>query len=66
MRSLFIPACGDRITLAEDWEFLLYLESRNYKFAEARKLIQAGSGGRWSEMWEGEPYRSGYRKEVGS
>jgi hypothetical protein len=62
MRSLFIPACGDRITLADDWDFLLYLESRNYKFAEARNLVPAGSGGRWNMMWEGEPWRSGYRK----
>ena len=33
--KLFIPACGDRITLTQPWNFLLYLEHRNTKFAEA-------------------------------
>lgn len=63
MRTLFIPACGDRITLTADWEFLLYLEHRNTKFAEARNLIQPLTGSRWTrDVWEGESYRSGYRK----
>lgn len=35
MSKLFIPACGDRITLAQAWSFNLILESRNLKFAES-------------------------------
>lgn len=62
MRELFIPACGDRITLVEDWDFLLYLEHRNVKFAEHRNLIPVNPNNRWGGMWEGEAYRSGYRK----
>lgn len=61
MRELFIPACGDRITLAEDWNFLLYLEHRNVKFAEHRLLVPASATQRYG-YWEGEAFRSGYRK----
>lgn len=35
MAKLFIPACGDRITLDHAWSFNLILESRNLKFAES-------------------------------
>jgi hypothetical protein len=35
MARLFIPACGDRITLSQHWSFNLILESRNCKFAES-------------------------------
>jgi len=35
MSKLYIPACGDRITLAQPWQFTLYLEHRNLNFAEA-------------------------------
>jgi len=38
--KLFIPACGDRITLIESWTFDLYLESRNMKFAKTYKLAK--------------------------
>jgi len=37
--NLFIPACGDRITLTKPWRFTLYLESRNMKFAIEHKLV---------------------------
>lgn len=37
--KLYIPACGDRLTLTKDWAFTLYLESRNIKFAQVHKLI---------------------------
>lgn len=40
---LFIPACGDRLTLASPWEFTLYLERRNVKFAQAHGAIGPGS-----------------------
>lgn len=33
MSKLYVPACGDRITLVEPWVFTLYLESRNIQFA---------------------------------
>ena len=39
MAKLFIPACGDRLTLTQPWSFDLYLEHRNTKFAEIRKLF---------------------------
>jgi hypothetical protein len=47
MAKLFIPACGDRLTLTAPWEFTLYLESRNMKFAEARGLYKPGKGDSW-------------------
>ncbi len=42
--KLFIPACGDRLTLTATWEFTLYLESRNMKFAAEHKLYEAKGG----------------------
>ncbi len=38
--KLFIPACGDRLVLTKDWTFDLYLEHRNMKFAQERKLYE--------------------------
>lgn len=35
MAKLFIPAIGDRLTLTSPWDFKLYLEHRNIKFAES-------------------------------
>jgi hypothetical protein len=61
--QLFIPACGDRLTLTKKWEFDLYLEHRNLKFAETQKLIseadvkQAGYG----NLWVGKPYEGALR-----
>jgi len=37
--KLFIPACGDRLTLTKPWNFDLYLERRNLKFAQTQKLV---------------------------
>lgn len=37
--KLYVPACGDRLTLIKDWEFDLFLEYRNMKFARERGLI---------------------------
>lgn len=37
--KLFIPACGDRLTLIEPWVFNLYLEYRNVEFAKKRGFI---------------------------
>lgn len=42
MLNLFIPACGDRVKLTEDWAFEVYLEKRNLKFAEHRGLLKDG------------------------
>jgi hypothetical protein len=47
MAKLFIPACGDRITLKAPWEFTLYLESRNMKFAQEHKLYVPTKGDSW-------------------
>jgi hypothetical protein len=38
MAKLYIPACGDRITLINSWEFPLYLEHRNIEFAKQIEL----------------------------
>lgn len=38
MSKLFVPACGDRITLAKPWDFTLILESRNLQFAESNGI----------------------------
>jgi hypothetical protein len=37
---LFVPACGDRLTLTEPWTFRLFLEQRNIKFATTRKFYE--------------------------
>jgi hypothetical protein len=37
--KLYIPACGDRITLSEPWTFTLYLEHRNKEFGKIHNLI---------------------------
>lgn len=57
---LFVPACGDRLTLTEDWTFPLYLERRNVKFAKARGLLPKDS--KDCHVFEGELYRSGYKR----
>ena len=36
---LYIPACGDRITLSAPWTFTLVLEHRNVEFAKTRKVV---------------------------
>ena len=42
--KLFIPACGDRLVLTTPWEFTLFLEHRNMKFAAEHKLYEAKGG----------------------
>lgn len=44
---LFIPACGDRLTLTKPWTFRLFLESRNIKFARHRDFVEKDAGGEW-------------------
>lgn len=39
MSKLYIPACGDRITLVEPWHINLYLEHRNIKYAQLVGLV---------------------------
>lgn len=58
--KLFIPACGDRIVLAQDWTFPLYLERRNMQFAKKLGLV-AKDVDSWG-VYEGERYRSGYKR----
>ena len=55
--KLFIPACGDRITLTRPWAFDLYLERRNVKFGQSLGLIPAKFDPR-NDCWTGERYRS--------
>lgn len=50
MTRLYVPACGDRLTLAKDWKFTLYLEHRNVKFAQAQGLLQDKSP-RFYDCW---------------
>lgn len=48
--KLFIPACGDRLTLARDWAFDLHLEHRNTRFAKILGLVEKES---W-DVYEGD------------
>lgn len=48
MAKLFIPACGDRLTLVKPWAFTLYLERRNVKFAEELGLKEKTPKGSWA------------------
>lgn len=36
-KQFYIPELGDKIKLAEDWEFTLYPEYRNQKFASYKE-----------------------------
>jgi len=55
--KLFIPACGDRLTLTEPWTFELWLERRNMKFAANRGLVLKDQEREYA-VYEGERYRS--------
>lgn len=55
---LFIPACGDRITLEAPWFFTLVLESRNVEFAKTRGLVDPKAS-RHADLWTRD---GGYRK----
>lgn len=46
MAKLFIPAIGDRITLAQPWQFNMYMEHRNIELAKI--LGYAPPDTRWS------------------
>ncbi len=56
--KLHIPACGDRLKLAEVWTFAVFLEHRNMKFAEGRSLLKPNEVGKYW-VWDGDPYQSG-------
>lgn len=45
--KLFIPACGDRVTLTAPWRFTLWLEHRNVDFAVERGLLPKDAD-KWS------------------
>lgn len=51
--KLFVPACGDRIILTENWEFILYLEHRNIAFAVSQGLKLKG------HEWKYKSYNTG-------
>ncbi len=55
--NLYIPACGDRFKLTEDWTFALFLESRNMKFAGHRSLLSQDEKGK-DAVYTGERYTS--------
>ena len=55
MSKLYIPACGDRITLVAPWQFTLYLESRNINFAKAAGLVPSTQN--WSMYVPGTNYQ---------
>lgn len=59
--ELFIPACGDRLTLTKPWSFELWLERRNMKFAASRGLISVEQS-RMCAIYAGEPHRSPLKK----
>lgn len=50
----YIPACGDRLVLDQDWSFDLYLEHRNMDFAKAQGLVDLDSP-RWGGCYEPSP-----------
>jgi hypothetical protein len=54
--NLYVPACGDRITLATPWTFTLYLERRNVGFAKAKGLVDKNMS----------PWGGGFGKEMRS
>jgi uncharacterized GH25 family protein len=50
--KLFIPACGDQITLSEPWTFdLYYNESRNRTFSKENGVLITYDT-IWSEDWQ--------------
>ena len=59
--KLYIPACGDRLTITEDWTFPLWCERRNLKFAASRGLIPERESKEYA-IYEGERHRSPIRK----
>lgn len=55
--KLFVPACGDRLTLTANWTFALFLETRNMKFAGSRNVLKEHEKGKW-HVYEGEEWHS--------
>jgi hypothetical protein len=55
MTQFYIPACGDRLILEQDWEFDLYLERRNMVFAKSMKLTDVQE--RWGSYDENRKLR---------
>lgn len=35
--KLFVPSCGQKLTLKKDWTFTLFFEYRNFKFVQSIK-----------------------------
>jgi hypothetical protein len=58
---LFIPACGDRLTLTEDWTFPAWCERRNMKFLTTQGHVDEEHKDAYA-LYEGQPYRSPIRK----
>lgn len=46
MRKMYVPEIGDLITLAADWSFSLYSESRNVDLGLALGFVSSGK--RWN------------------
>lgn len=57
MPRFYVPACGDRIVLEKDWEFDLYLESRNVDFAIERGFVTPAAVSQWVARYEGRRLR---------
>ena len=57
--KLFVPACGDRITLSKAWTFTLWLENRNCLFAKAQGVLKDGESNR---EHSGKYYNANYKK----
>ena len=55
MAKLFVPACGDRLMLAKPWQFDLFLESRNIRFAQERGLVPPTQN--WTVWQPGQQYQ---------
>lgn len=50
--KLFVPACGDRIVLTQDWSFNLILERRNVNFAESLHLVTRDPSASYYEFYD--------------
>ncbi len=60
--KLFIPACGDRLTLVQPWTFDLYLEHRNLKFAETQGAFTPKKGEHSWDVTEGDRWSGKLKK----
>lgn len=57
---LYVPACGDRITLEAEWSFRLYLERRNMAYAKTIGAVEKDRS-MWAPIYIDDNRRSGIK-----